>query len=110
VVIIPSLYIASDELLHQIGTYVKNGGHVIMQFKSGFCDENSTVRPVLAPGPLRETCGFYYQEFTNFDEMSLKDDPFEVGEKDNKVNTWAEYLLPETAKPLAFYDHQIRRQ
>ncbi len=106
VVIIPSLYIASDELLHQISAYVKNGGHVIMQFKSGFCDENSMVRPVLAPGPLKEACGFYYQEFTNFGEMSLKDDPFEVGEKDNKVTTWAEYLLLETAKPLAFYDHQ----
>lgn len=28
--IIPSLYIASDELLKKINTYIKNGGHVIM--------------------------------------------------------------------------------
>jgi beta-galactosidase len=104
-VIIPSLYIADDNLLKKINTYIKNGGHVIMQFKSGFCDENSMVRPELAPGPLRESCGFYYQEFTNFKEMSLKDDPFKVGEADNKVTTWAEYIIPETAKPVAFYDH-----
>ena len=104
-VIIPSLYIASDSLLNKISEYVKNGGHVIMQFKSGFSDENSMVRPMLAPGPLREACGFYYQEFTNFTELALKDDPFGVGADDNKVYSWAEYLITESAKPLAFYDH-----
>ena len=104
-VVIPSLYVASDELLEKINNYVKKGGHVIMQFKSGFSDENSMVRPVMAPGPLRESTGFHYQEFTNFKEMKLKDDPFQVGEEKNKANTWAEYIIPETAKPLAFYDH-----
>ena len=104
-VIIPSLYIATDELLQQINTYVKDGGHVIMQFKSGFADENSMVRPMLAPGPLRESCGFYYQEFSNIEELSLKDNPFHVDAEYNKANTWIEYILPETAKPLAFYDH-----
>jgi len=104
-VIIPSLYIATDKLLQQINSYVKNGGHVIMQFKSGFADENSMVRPQLAPGPLRESCGFYYQEFSNIKELNLKDNPFHVGEKHNKVDTWIEYIIPETAKSLAFYDH-----
>lgn len=105
-VIIPSLYIASNELLQKINLYIRNGGHVIMQFKSGFADENSMVRPVMAPGPLRESCGFYYQEFTNFEELNLKDDPFQVGNEQNKVNTWAEYIITETAIPLAFYDHK----
>ena len=104
-VVIPALYIASDELLNKISKYVENGGHVIMQFKSGFCDENSMVRPMLAPGPLRKACGFYYQEFTNFNELSLKDNPFKVDETSNKVYAWGEYLIPETAKPMAFYDH-----
>jgi beta-galactosidase len=104
-VIIPSLYIASDDLLKKISDYVKSGGHVIMQFKSGFCDENSMVRPVLAPGPLREACGFYYQEFSNISELALKGDPFKVGVKDNRVYDWAEYIITETAKPVAFYDH-----
>ena len=104
-VIIPALYIASDELLNKISKYVENGGHVIMQFKSGFCDENSMVRPVLAPGPIRKACGFYYQEFTSFKELRLKDNPFKVDEASNKVYDWGEYLIPETAKALAYYDH-----
>jgi beta-galactosidase len=102
-VIIPSLYIASDELLNKINNYIKNGGHVIMQFKSGFCDENSMVRPMLAPGPLREACGFYYQEFSNFKEFPLKDNPYGVA--DNVAKDWMEFIIPETAKPLAYYDH-----
>lgn len=105
-VIIPALYIASDDLLNKISKYVENGGHVIMQFKSGFCNENSMVRPMLAPGPLRKACGFYYQEFTNFKELRLKDNPFKVDEASNKVYDWGEYLIQETAKPLAYYDHQ----
>lgn len=105
-VIIPSLYIATDELLGKINQYVENGGHVIMQFKSGFADENTMVRPMLAPGPLRKSAGFYYQEFSNFDNLKLKDNPFQVDEDQNSVNTWMEYIIPETAKPLAFYDHK----
>jgi beta-galactosidase len=102
-VIIPSLYVASDELLGKISDYIKNGGHVIMQFKSGFSDENSMVRPVMAPGPLREACGFYYQEFSNINAIPLKGNPFEVEE--NFATDWMEYIIPETAEALAYYDH-----
>ncbi len=102
-IIVPSLYIASDELLEKLKDYIRNGGDVIMQFKSGFCDQNSMVRPELAPGRLREACGFYYQEFSNIGKMSLKDNPF--GVEDNTVRDWMEYLILETAEPIAYYDH-----
>jgi beta-galactosidase len=108
-IIVPSLYIASDELLQKIADYVKGGGHAIIQFKSGFCDENSMVRPVIAPGQIREACGFYYQEFTSFKEWSLLDNPFGVTDDQNKVYTWAELIIPEKAKPIAFYDHKYFR-
>ena len=103
--IVPALYIADDALLQRISDYVKNGGHVVMTFKSGFANENSAVRWVRAPGPLREAAGFSYQEFSNLEKpLALKGDPFHVGE-DNKVQYWAEFLMPEHAKPLAYYDH-----
>ena len=76
-----------------------------MTFKSGFCDENSTVRCVRAPGPLREAAGFSYQEFTNLrSPLRLKGDPFGAGEG-NGVSVWADFILPEGAKALAYYDH-----
>jgi len=103
--IVPALYIADDALLERLANYVKNGGHIVMTFKSGFADENTAVRPVRAPGPLRAAAGFNYQEFSNLQHpLALKGDPFQVG-KDNEVRYWAEFLQLEHAKALAWYDH-----
>ena len=63
------------------------------------------VRPVVAPGPLRKACGFYYQEFGNIENIKLKDNPFAVADKDNTVSEWAEMIIPETAQAMAYYDH-----
>ena len=107
--IVPALYIADDALLERISDYVKNGGHVVMTFKSGFANENSAVRWVRAPGPLREAAGFSYQEFSSLEHpLALKGDPFQVGADNpaaNQVKYWAEFLMPEHAKALAWYDH-----
>jgi beta-galactosidase len=107
--IVPALYISDDALLQRISDYVKSGGHVVMTFKSGFANENSAVRWVRAPGPLREAAGFSYQEFSNLEHpLALKDDPFHVGvagKNANQVSYWAEFLMPEHAKALAYYDH-----
>ncbi|MFZ0662900.1 MAG: beta-galactosidase [Acidobacteriaceae bacterium] len=102
--IVPALYISDDALLERISNYVKNGGHLVMTFKSGFANENSAVRWVRAPGPLREAAGFSYQEFSNLEHpLALKGDPFHAG-SDNKVMYWAEFLMPKHAKALAYYD------
>ncbi|MBW4028636.1 MAG: beta-galactosidase [Acidobacteria bacterium] len=103
--VVPPLYIADDALLAKIAAYVHSGGHVLMAFKSGFANENSAVRWVRAPGPLREAVGFSYQEFSNLEKpLALKGDPFHTADA-NQVQYWAEFLLLEHAKPLAFYDH-----
>ncbi len=76
-----------------------------MTFKSGFANENSAVRWVMAPGPLRDVAGFSYQEFSNLEKpLALKGDPFNAG-TGNQVMYWAEFLKLEHAKPLAYYDH-----
>lgn len=64
-------------------------------------------RPLVrAPGPLREAAGFSYQEFSNLEKpLALKDDPYHVGADQNKVSYWAEFLMPEHAKTLAYYNH-----
>jgi len=104
-IIVPALYVADDALLKKISDYVKNGGHVLMTFKSGFTNENSAVRWERAPGPLRDAAGFTYQEFSNLAQpLALKGDPFKAG-ADNKVSYWAEFLVPEHAIALAWYDH-----
>ena len=105
VVVVPPLYIASDALLNRLVDYVRNGGILVLTMKSGFCNEYSTVRDTMAPGPLREAAGFHYQEFSNLSKpLTLKGDPFHAG-AGNEVTDWAEMILPDTAKALAYYDH-----
>ncbi len=101
--VIPPLYVAADSLLNKISDFVKRGGEVVMLYKSGYCNEHSAVRPTLAPGPLKDVCGFTYQEFSTINKLNLKANEF--GANDNTVNTWFEFLQPTTAKPLAYIDH-----
>lgn len=105
VIVVPPLYVASDTLLARLSEFVKNGGRLVVAFKSGFCNEYSTVRWETMPGPLKEAAGFHYQEFSSLRRpLTLKDDPFQGG-ADNLVSEWAEMIVPDAAKALAFYDH-----
>jgi len=104
-ILVPPLYIASDGVLARLAEYVKGGGNLVLAFKSGFCNEYSTVRWEMAPGPLRAAAGLHYQEFSSLGKpLSLKGDPFQAG-TDNKISDWAEMLIPDSAKALAYYDH-----
>lgn len=110
VIVVPPLYVASDAVLNRLAEYVRNGGHLLVSPKSGLCDEYSTVRWTMLPGPLRQVAGFRYQEFSNLlRPLPLKGDPFHV-DGENKVSEWAEMLLLEGAQALAYYDHPFFEQ
>ncbi|MFA9189851.1 beta-galactosidase [Flavobacterium sp. FZUC8N2.13] len=104
-IIVPALYAAPDSLLQKLNAYVKNGGHIIYTFKSGFSNENVTVRNTIQPGIINEAAGVNYSQFVIPENVSLKDDPFQVGNDKNKIKYWMELLTPTTAKVLAKYDH-----
>ncbi|MDN5289138.1 MAG: beta-galactosidase [Mucilaginibacter sp.] len=105
--IVPVLYAAPDSLLQRLNRFVKNGGHIIYTFKSGFSDENVKVRTTHQPGIINEACGIYYSQFTVPENVSLKGDDFGLKPEDKKVNTWMELITPTTAKVLAYYDHPV---
>ena len=107
VLVVPVLYAASDNLLKRLNDFVKNGGHVLYTFKSGFSDENVKVRSTVQPGIISEATGITYSQFTVPKNVYLKDDPFKVGKQDNEVKTWMELITPGTAKVLAYYDHPV---
>jgi beta-galactosidase len=104
-IIVPALYAAPDSLLLRLNNYVKNGGHIVYTYKSGFSDQNVKVRSTIQPAIINEACGISYQEFTVPNNVSLKGDPFNVGSANNKIQTWMELITPTTANVLAYYDH-----
>jgi len=105
-VVVPPLYIADDALLERLAVYARNGGHLYLFFKSGFCNEHATVRACRQPGgPLREAAGVWYQEFvTPPRPVALRNDPLEAGDS-NQVTAWLELLMPEGADVVASYEH-----
>ena len=104
VLLVPPLYSASDQELQQLSDYVNHGGRVVMSFKSGFTNEYSTVRDVMAPGALRQAAGFHYQEFTSLaNPERLTPDLYRVGEE-NKGSVWQEFIIPDTAEVIASFD------
>lgn len=105
--IVPVLYAAPDSLLQRLNRFVKNGGHIVYTFKSGFSNENVKVRTTAQPGIINEACGIYYSQFTVPQNVSLKNDPFKVGTAENKITDWMELITPTTAKVLAYYDHPV---
>jgi beta-galactosidase len=104
-IIVPALYAAPDSLLRRLNAFVKNGGHIVYTFKSGFADEHNKVRTIKQPGIISEACGISYTEFTKPDHVTLKDDPYQVGNNQNYADKWMELIVPTTAKVLAWYDH-----
>ncbi len=105
--IVPLLYAAPDTLLQRLNLYVKNGGHIVYTFKSGFSDENVKVRTTKQPGIISEACGIYYNQFTIPENVFLKNDPYKTGKENSRVKTWMELVIPVTAKVLAYYDHPV---
>jgi beta-galactosidase len=103
--VVPALYAASDELLERLDAFVRDGGHIVYTFKSGFSDEHLKVRTTRQPGIISETCGITYNMFVTPERVTLKDDPFEVGPEQNTVESWMELITPVTAEVLAAYDH-----
>ncbi|WP_082111553.1 beta-galactosidase [Spirosoma radiotolerans] len=105
--VVPALYAAPDSLLQRLNRFVKNGGHIVYTFKSGFSDQNVKVRTTPQPGLISEALGITYTQFTIPQNVSLKGDPFGVGSDNNKVKGWMELVTPTTAKVLAYYDHPV---
>lgn len=105
--IVPALYAAPDSLLERLNRFVKNGGHIVYTFKSGFSDQHVKVRSSRQPGLIGEACGIYYSQFTGPQNVSLMGNPYQVSSEDNKVKTWMELITPVTAKVLAYYDHPV---
>lgn len=107
VLVVPALYAAPDSLLVRLNQFVKNGGHIVYTFKSGFSNQDVQVRSTRQPGIISEACGISYDQFTIPQNVTLKGDPYQVGKENNQITTWMELITPTTAKVMAYYDHPV---
>lgn len=103
-VFVPSLYSASEDTLRKLDSYVENGGHLVVTFRSGFSDEHLKIYADKQPHLLNKCLGISYNQFTIPKKVSLKF-CFSCSHKESTVQEWMELVTADTAVPLAKYCH-----
>jgi beta-galactosidase len=64
VLLVPGLYVATDELLDWLVSYAEAGGHLVLGIRTGYADHLARARTETKPGRLAEAAGASYQEFS----------------------------------------------
>ncbi|GAA1735394.1 beta-galactosidase [Isoptericola hypogeus] len=91
-VVVPTLYLVSDEAARSVERFVVGGGHLLVTYFSGIVDENDHVRLGGYPGAFREVLGARSDEFFPLDDgESVALDDGGVG------RVWTERLEPRGA-------------
>ena len=101
VVYMPAYNIIKDSELGEIKSYVKNGGTLVLTFRSGTRDEYNRVRPLALPGVFKDMAGIEAVEF-DAPRRTVKID----GKIQGAANIWCDIIEPETAETIAVYDSE----
>lgn len=113
--IVPALYSASEDVINKIDTYVKDGGNLLMTFKSCVSDEYVKVYHDTQPHLLNKCLGVSYQLFTEPVNTSISlTDEFLSDASAEQTETSAQYfmelLVTDTANVWASYNHPAWNQ
>ena len=118
--IVPALYSAPESLLLELDSYVRNGGHLITTFRSGFSDEYLKIYPDMQPHILHECLGLHYDQFTHphhVDIVPVQSDVMAAAQKHfshpddsafsltSSACEWMELITCDTAVPVLKYSH-----
>lgn len=118
--IVPALYSAPESLLLALDSYVRNGGHLITTFRSGFSDEYLKIYPDMQPHILHECLGLHYDQFTHphhVDIVPVQSDVMAAAQKQfshpddsafsltSSACEWMELITCDTAVPVLKYSH-----
>lgn len=118
--IVPALYSAPESLLLALDSYVRNGGHLITTFRSGFSDEYLKIYPDMQPHILHECLGLHYDQFTHphhVDIVPVQSDVMAAAQEHfshpddsafsltSSAYEWMELITCDTAVPVLKYSH-----
>lgn len=97
-VVVPCLYLVTDEQAAALRDYVAGGGHVVVTFFSGIADETDRIRLGGYPGAFRDLLGVLAEEF-----VPLAPDVEVTLDGGGRAHLWTERLRTTTAEAVARY-------
>lgn len=90
-----------EEILEKIATYVKEGGNLLVTFRSGTRNWNNSMTLRTLPGYFKELSGIEVEEFDSINFGREVKVTTNVGAGTAKI--WADILTPLTAQAMATY-------
>ena len=101
IVVAPALYVTDQALSEKLHAFVKNGGTLILTFRSGVKDEYNVVTDQTLPGPFADIAGVAIHEFDP--QINEEQEILGLGESRFPARTWSDILEPTTARVVATY-------
>ncbi len=104
-VVVPDLYLTTEEAARNLTTYVRAGGHLLLSFFSGLVDECDRVHLGGYLGPLRELVGAHVEEWYPLDnggsvKVQLADS---LGGQTVAATVWSEVVVPSAAEVVGSF-------
>ncbi len=105
--VLPCLYAAPEDLLRAVDGYVRQGGHILVTFRTGFADENLKIYHDAQPHMLTDCLGLTYDRFTYPEPgTELASDSIKLPAH-VAVTDWMELLELRGAEALCTYQHPV---
>ncbi len=102
IVVAPCLFVADQALADKLTAYVKNGGTLVLTFRSGVKDEYNVVTNRTLPGVFADLAGVAIHEFDP--QLNEEQEVMGPGELSFPSRVWSDILEPTTAKGVANYE------
>jgi beta-galactosidase len=102
IIVAPSLFVVDKTLVAKLTDFVREGGTLILTYRSGVKDENNVVTSQTLPGPLGELAGIAIHDFdpqTNQQQEVVGGDGVR-----SPARVWFDILTPTTAQPVLTYE------
>jgi beta-galactosidase len=116
IVFAPMLYMVHPDMVEQLTRFVRAGGTLVLTFRSGVKEWDSSISMEPLPGRLRELAGIEIEEFEPLLKMDpeLRDGAMPLAGvappfagRNSSGTIWADVLEPKSARPLAQYGRKF---
>jgi len=97
----PSLFVVDKTLVEKLTNFVKEGGMLILSYRSGVKDENNVVTHQTLPGPFAEMAGIAIHDFDP--QTNQEQEVVDVEGERHAAKVWFDVIDPTTADTLATY-------
>jgi len=101
IIVAPSLFVLDKPLADKLAKFARDGGILILTYRSGVKDEHNVVTDLTLPGPLAELAGVAIHDFDpqiNQEQAVVTTDGTSIS-----AHTWFDILDPTTADTVLTY-------